>query len=104
MDRIHRADLKQLVEHRHAPCVSLFMPMHVTDRNATEDPIRLRELTDEAEKKLIDQGMRRGEAGKLIAPLRELLQDAAGWQHRGRSLAFFAAPGFSRVFHVAGEL
>jgi hypothetical protein len=104
MDRIHRADLKQLVDHRKGPCVSLFMPMHVADRDATEDPIRLRELADEAEKKLTDGGMRRDEAGKLMAPLRALLQDIPGWNHRGRSLAFFAAPGFSRSFHVTGEL
>jgi len=80
------------------------MPMHVRDRNATEDPIRLRKLADEAEEKLTDGGMRRGDAGKLLAPLRDLLQDYQGWQHRGRSLAFFAAPGFARSFHVAGEL
>src|SRR4051812_38981072 len=104
MDRIHRADLKQLVDHRQGPCVSLFMPMHLAGRNATEDPIRLRELADEAEKKLIDRGMRRHEAGELLAPLRGLLQDIPAWQHRGRSLAFFAAPEFATSFHVAGEL
>jgi len=80
------------------------MPMHLAGRNATEDPIRLRELADEAEKKLIDRGMRRDEAGKLLAPMRDLPQDIPGWQHRGRSLAFFAAPGFARSFHVAGEV
>ena len=96
MDRIQRADLKQLVESRQGPCVSLFMPMHVADRNAMEDPVRLRGLADEAEKKLIDRGMRRDEASKLLAPARDLVQDYQGWQHRGRSLAFFAAPGFSR--------
>src|SRR4051794_14532511 len=104
MDRIHRADLKQLVEPRQGPCVSLFMPMHVTDRDATEDPIRLRELADEAEKKLVDRGLRRDEAGKLLTPMRDLLQDIPAWQHRGRSLAFFAAQGFARSFHVAGKL
>jgi hypothetical protein len=104
MDRIHRADLKQLVEHKDGPCVSLFMPMHPADRDAMEDPIRLRGLADDAEKKLINRGMRRGAAGQLLQPLRDLLHDIPGWQQRGRSLAFFAAPGFARLFHIAGEL
>src|SRR5436309_15429389 len=104
MDRIHRTDLKHLVDLRQGPCVSLFMPMHVADRNATEDPIRLRGLADEAEKKLMDHGMRRDVAAGLLAPLRDFLQDTPAWLDRGRSLAFFAASGFSRAFHGADEL
>ena len=42
MDRIHREDLRQLVEWKNGPCVSLFMPMHLSGRDGTEDPVRVR--------------------------------------------------------------
>src|SRR5262245_64975804 len=103
MDRIRRAKLQELVEWKQGPCVSLFMPMHVKDRNAMEDPVRLRELADEAQKGLEDAGLRRPEAEKLLAPLRELPLDQNAWQHRGRSIAFFSAPGLHRFIHNGAE-
>jgi len=104
MQRIRRAELQDLVEWKQSPCVSLFMPMHVKDRNAMEDPVRLRKLTDEAQKGLEDAGLRRTEAEKLLAPLRDLPLNNEAWQHRGRSIAFFAAPGFQRIIQTSGEL
>jgi hypothetical protein len=105
MDRIHRADLRQLVDWKKGPCVSLFMPMHLNGRDGTEDPIRVRKTADEAEERLIhDYELRRTEAALFVAPLRDLLLDAQAWNQRGQSIAFFAANGFHRMFHVAGEL
>src|SRR5438034_9750317 len=104
MDRIRRAELEELVEWKQGPCVSLFMPTHVKDRNAMEEPVRLRELADEAQKGLEDAGLRRAEAEKVLEPLRDLPLDNEAWQHRGRSIAFFGAPGFYRIIHTAGQL
>src|SRR5439155_18851003 len=104
MDRIRRAELQELVEWKQGPCVSLYMPMHVKDRNAMEDPVRLRELADEAQKKLNDGGMRRTEAEKLLAPLRDLPLDNEAWQHRGRSIVFCGPPGYQRTIHTARQL
>jgi hypothetical protein len=104
MDRIRRTDLQQLLAHRSGPCVSLFMPMHVTDRNALEDTVRLRKLADEAEEQLVDRGLRRTEAAEILAPLRELPDGGVAWQHRGHVFAFFGAPGFTRIFRAGGEM
>jgi Bacterial archaeo-eukaryotic release factor family 3 len=104
MDRIRRAKLQELVKWKRSPCVSLFMPMHVKDRNAMEDLVRLRKLADEAQKGLEDAGLRQSEAEKLLAPLRDLPLDQKAWQHRGRSIAFFSAPGFHQIIHNGAEL
>lgn len=104
MDRILRTDLDTLVSPRQGPCVSLFMPLHPAGRDGKEDGIRLRTLTDEAKQALITRGMRRSEAEYLVAPARALPTDEIAWQHRGRSLAAFLAPGFHRVFHLDGEI
>src|SRR5436189_6257667 len=104
MDRIRRTDLQELLEPRKGPCVSLFMPMHLTGRDGMEDPVRLRKLADDAEEALVAGGLRRPQARELVAPLRELPNDPVAWQHRGRVFAFFAAPGFQRVIHATGEI
>jgi len=104
MDRIRRIDLDQLLEPRTGPCVSLYMPMHVKDRSALDDPKCLRDLCDQAEKALLDLGMRRPDACGLLRPIRELPVDNLAWQHRGPAIAVFAAPGFFRMFHLAGQI
>jgi hypothetical protein len=104
MDRIRRSDLDQLVAPRPGPCVSLFMPMHPAGRDGMEDPVRLRKLTDDAEEALIERGMRRPDATRLLEPARRLPGDELAWQHRGRSLAMFLAPGFVRTYHGNGEI
>jgi hypothetical protein len=104
MDRITRADLELLLAPRRGPCVSLYMPMHPAGRDGLKDPVLLRKLTDEAEARLMDRGLRRPEAQELVAPLRALPDDHAGWQSRGRSLALFSAPNFFKSFRGNGQL
>jgi Bacterial archaeo-eukaryotic release factor family 7 len=103
MDRIRRADLQQLLQPRTGPCLSLFMPMHPGSREATDDAVRLRELADDAEHKLIGQGLKRAQAAELLTALRGQPEDAS-WTKRGRGIAFFAAPGFMRTLHFHQEL
>ena len=62
MDRIRRSDLELLLAPQTGPCVSLFMPMHVKDKNAQDDPTCLRDLCDQAEQTLVDRGMKPADA------------------------------------------
>jgi hypothetical protein len=104
MDRIRRADLQSLLTRRQGPCVSLFMSLHLAGRDAMQDAVQIRCLADQAESSLIDFGMRRPDALRLLEPIRTLPEDNAAWQHRGRALALFAAPDFFRSFHTDGKL
>jgi hypothetical protein len=104
MDRIRRADLEWLLAPRTGPCVSLFMPMHLTGRDGMEDPVRLRKLADEAEQALVDRGLRRPEARDFVEPIRALPEDNLAWQHRGHSMALFAAPDFLHTFRGNGAM
>ena len=104
MDRIHRTDLRPLLDRREGLCVSLFVPCAAPGRDSREDAIRLRDLVDKAEDVLIGRGMPRRHALDLVAPLRALPDDDAVWQHRGRGIAAFVAPRFLRVFNVGGIL
>jgi hypothetical protein len=104
MDRIRRRDLEQLIAPRSGPCVSIFLPMHLTGREGMSDPVRLRELADQAEQRLIDRGLRRPQARELLAPLRDLPADPVAWQQRGHGVAYYAADGFQRMLHTTTQL
>jgi hypothetical protein len=104
MNRIRRADLQQLLEPREGPCVSISLPMHLTGRDGMEDPVRLRNLADQAEDALVNRGLRSPSARNLLAPVRALPADNLAWQHRGEAVAIFVAPNFLRVLHASGRI
>jgi hypothetical protein len=100
MNRIHRGDLKLLVDQQVSPCVSLFMPCTVAGRDSRGDAVRLREMCDEAAARLQERELNRNQAEEVVAPLRRLADDEQAWQHRGQGLAAFAAPGFAQHFFL----
>lgn len=93
MDLLSKMDLKSLmVEHDHT-CVSLFMPAHRVGTDVQQDPIRFRNLLNEAEERLIKSGMRKPDAQKYLEPARSLLNDPVFWQHQSDGLAVFISKG-----------
>jgi len=92
-------DLEVLAHTSANPAVSIYMP---TSRkgNYEQDPIRLSNLLREAEKRLVESGLRTPEAGKLLEPARQMLDDAYFWQHQGDGLAIFSAPQVFEHYRV----
>lgn len=79
------------------PCVSLFMPTHRRGPETSQDPVRLRNLVEQAARALNEAGTSAEDTADLLAPVRALVDDVAFWQHQAEGLAVFAAPGsFSR--------
>ena len=102
MDRIRRQDVESLLDYSGRPCVSIYLPLHPEGRDGQGDAVVLRKLADQSEELLIDRGLRRPAARKLLEGIRRLPDDNAAWQQRGKSLAAFAAPGMTRVFQGNG--
>ena len=61
-------ELKQLAETRGATCVSIYMPTHREGSEVQQDPIRLRNLLAEAERRLLGQGLRTPDVQAMLAP------------------------------------
>jgi hypothetical protein len=98
VDVFTRADLRTLLEQREGPCVSLFMP---TSRGGAEaDPVRFRNLLDQAQERLVARGLRAPEARDYLAPLHSLLADDSFWPNQCDGLAVFAARDFRRVYRL----
>lgn len=100
MDRITLSELRRLTEARHNHCISVYLPTHVTGPAAPQDAVRVKNLADQAESKLVEQGMRSAEARDLVQPLRALPSDPLAWQRRGAGLAVFLMPGECQAFRL----
>lgn len=86
MDTFTRDDLKNLLEHHDAACLSIFMPAGADSQAA---PIRLRNLLREAEQRLAVCGLRTPDVKAFLEPLESLLTDSSFWREQSKGLAIF---------------
>ncbi len=84
--------------------VSILMPVHrVGSADALQDPIRLRNLLHQAEKRLVDSGLKHSQAAKITAPVEKLLDDGSFWRQASDGLAVFLSEDMSRVYRLPLE-
>ena len=85
-------------------CVSAFLPVHEVAGKEGGDSLRLKNLLRDAENELVDIGMRRPEAARLVAGMiPEELGDPSSEVFHRAGVALFAAPGFHRSHQLVGE-
>ena len=104
MDVVRRTDLQHLALPRDGPCVSMFLPTHRAGHEVEQAPIRLKNLLRQATDALRADGVRATEIGRLLAPLRRLVDDRLFWQYQSDGLALFSRPGWWRSFRVPLDL
>lgn len=92
LDIVDPSAIDSLVTATESPAVSIYMPAHRAGPGIQQDPIRLKNLTAEAEAALVERGMRAPDVADLLAPVRELVDDAGFWQHQEDGLAVFRSP------------
>jgi hypothetical protein len=103
MEQFRREDLLALLRKPEGTAVSIYMPTHrVADMEG--DPLVLRHLLDEAEKKLVEKGFRIAASRTLLSPARDLLRDALFWQHQEEGLVLFITPGSFSFFNLPIEV
>lgn len=100
VDLVGTADLTELALTRAGPCVSMFLPTHRGGPQTRQDPIRLRNLLDEASAQLASSGLDPRQCDELLAPCRALLDDGDFWRYLADGLALYCARGFHRRFRV----
>jgi hypothetical protein len=80
------------------------MPTHAAGRDGQQDVLRLKNLIAQAERELVDQGMRAPQAKRLLDPVRELPNEPEFWEKRSAGLAVFVADGLFDRFRVPLDL
>ncbi len=83
--------------------VSLFMPTHRFGAGIEADKLRWKNLLTGVERVLTER-LRRPEVEALLAPARELQEDALAWQHMSDGLAMFLRPDWHRTYRVPAPM
>jgi hypothetical protein len=100
MDAMDTSQLRELAACRTGPCVSIYLPTHVTGEESKQDLPRLKSMLQRAEGILVEGWLRSPEAGRLLQAARGLLTDVSFWEGRSLGLGIFAAPEVFRAYRV----
>ena len=100
MDTFSTSDLRRLTTAQQGPCVSIFMPTHAAGRDGQQDALRLKNLLAQAERGLVEQGLRVPDIKQLLEPVRELPAESGFWEKRSLGLAVFVTEGLLNRFRV----
>jgi hypothetical protein len=75
------------------------MPTHRTG-DVQQDPIRLKNLVNQAQDKLVAAGLRPAAAKELLRPVHNFEEDTLFWQNHSEGLALFISPNTFRFGHL----
>jgi hypothetical protein len=100
VDILTRDELRTLVSGSAEPSVSIYMPTHRAGRAIRQDPIRLKNLLEEAEERLVAGGLRAPKAWGLLGPGRKLLDDGMFWHYQSDGLAIFLSAEAFRFYRL----
>jgi len=96
VDIFDRPDLENLLRTQAQPCVSIFLHTERAGREVQQNPIRLKNLLRDAERRLHELGVRSVDA--ITKPAHDLIPDGNFWRHQGDGLALFLAPDFAESY------
>lgn len=103
MDILKQKDFEQLVTTSAEWCVSMYMPAHRAGRRVQQDPIRLKNLSTQAQEKLLEHGVSKPQIKEWMRPVERLLTDSDFWRHQSDGLAVFISPDFSKTYRLASN-
>jgi hypothetical protein len=91
VDIIGKNELKALSSRGDGLHVSVFAPTVRAGSEVQQNPLRLKNLLNAAEERLVDAGLRRPEAVRLLEPARGLLDRHEFWKQQAEGLAVFVS-------------
>lgn len=100
MEALPKEELEKLVERRAGPCVSVFLPTHRAGTETQQDPIRFKNLLEEAKQGLFARGLRSVDVDRILKPARELLADDVFWRYQSEGLAVFLSQNDFRYYRL----
>lgn len=100
---LNREDLLDLITRHDHYSLSIFTPTVRLGPQTTQNPIRLKNLLDQAEHQLRGAGMEHGDIRNFLSPLQEMVDNRDYWQTQGQGLAIFRSPDYFRVLQMPIE-
>jgi hypothetical protein len=99
MRPVTSARLTELLPPRQPPCVSVYLPTERSYPNRHQDPVRYRNLVDQAERLLLRQYPGR-EVRSLLEKFAALAEDSVFWRQRTAALAVLGSPELFESFDL----
>lgn len=90
-------ELESILKHRGPGTTSIYMPAHTGSKETRQDPLRWRNLLDQAEEEIVDVGLRRPDARAILEPGRKLLRASLYFRHLNVGLALLLGEGSSHI-------
>jgi hypothetical protein len=100
IDPFTQDDLKRLSKIKSTPCVSLYMPCVIAGRETRQNHIRFKNLAEDAEKQLLQRGLRENEIKPYLAEARQLFDDENFWKNQASGFAFFATSEITHYYRL----
>ncbi|MGD8427631.1 MAG: hypothetical protein PVH63_08360 [Balneolaceae bacterium] len=103
---ITRNDILKIAKQEHDVCISIYLRTHKMGEEVQQDPIRLKNLLNEASAKLKNLEIAEQRIQKLLKKPKELLSKPLFWQHNDKGLALFISESnfdYYRVPHSFNE-
>lgn len=90
-DQFTQTDLQSLMQTSAHRAVSIYMPANRVTTETQKDMLRFKNLVNQAQEELMERGMRRPDALRLMKPAADLQNDSEFWQNQSHGLAIFLA-------------
>ncbi len=99
MKNLSNEELGLLMQTTGDPAVSIYIPTQRTG-DIEQNQIRLKNMLREAEKQLLEYGLRTPDAESLLEPAQQLLPDLPFWRYQADGLAIFISPDIFRQYRL----
>lgn len=97
---LSQLEIERLTESYDTWHVSIYMPTHPVGAGKQQDPIRMKNALQEAEERLLENGLRKNEIEDFLAPARRLLDNTSFWNKQSDGLVLFLAEDFFRMYQM----
>ncbi len=104
MDQIHVKDLEALSQKPGGWCVSIYMPTERVGVSTKQNPIRFKQLINQAEEDLKKLGFETNDIKDFFDPAYTLLRDDTFWQHQQQGLAVLLSKEDFRTLQLPYEV
>ncbi|HYO89422.1 MAG TPA: hypothetical protein VER79_12285 [Candidatus Limnocylindrales bacterium] len=91
MENLTLDEVKILSQQNQRPSTSIFLPTHRTSPDNQQDPIRFKNLVQEAKRQFEDAGWKPREIDALLQPAFDLIEESLFWRHTRDGLAVYLA-------------
>ncbi len=100
MNKFSLNDLNELIRIKEYPCISIYLPTHVTGIDLQQNHIKLKNLLSKCQSR-VEAEWAREKVQEFFKPGTVLLNDTFFWSKQSEGLALFISPGFSRYYNLS---